>query len=73
MTDGAVHVRPLHRGDSYAAADLDLGRRAFGPFPADEGEQRLASVRLSVDGGRYFGALRDGAIAGTAARCRWPG
>ena len=68
MTDGAVHVRPLHRGDSYAAADLDLdlGRRAFGPFPADEGEHRLASVRLSVDGGRYFGALRDGAIVGTA-------
>ena len=66
MVEGTVYVRPLHRGDSYAAADLDLGRRAFGPFPADEGEQRLASVRLSVDGGRYFGALRDGAIVGTA-------
>ena len=66
MTDGTVHVRPLHRGDRYGAADLDLGRRAFGPFPADEGEHRLASVRLSVDGGRYFGALRGDDVIGTA-------
>ena len=32
--------------------------------PRPRGEQRLASVRLSVDGGRYFGALRDGATSG---------
>ena len=65
MADHPVTVRPLHRGDGYAA-DLDLTRRAFGPFPAAEGEQRLASARLSVDGGRYFGALRDGVLVGTA-------
>lgn len=66
MADHLVTVRPLHRGDSYGVADLDLARRAFGSFPVAEGERRLASVRLSVDGGRYFGALRDGALVGTA-------
>jgi predicted acetyltransferase len=66
VDDRAVHVRPLHRGDCYAAADLDLARRAFGYFSTAEGADRLASVRLSVDGGRYFGALRGDDVVGTA-------
>jgi predicted acetyltransferase len=66
VADRRLLIRPLSRHDSYAAADLDLARRAFGTFSAAEGADRLASVRLSVDGGRYFGALRDGEIIGTA-------
>jgi predicted acetyltransferase len=65
LADVPVTVRPLHRGDNYAA-DLDLNQRAFGPSDPAGNEQRLARVRLSVDGGRHFGALRDGAIVGTA-------
>jgi predicted acetyltransferase len=66
VVDRPVTVRPLRRGDPFEAADLDLGRRAFGFFSAAEGADRLASVRLSVDAGRYFGALRDGDLIGTA-------
>ena len=65
MADLPVTVRPLHRGDDYAA-DLDLNQRAFGPSDPAGNEQRLAGVLLSLDGGRYFGALRDGALVGTA-------
>jgi predicted acetyltransferase len=65
LADVPVTVRPLHRGDNYAA-DLDLNQRAFGPSdPAGDGK-RLTSVRLSVDGGRYFGALRGDDVIGTA-------
>ncbi|HEV8219489.1 MAG TPA: GNAT family N-acetyltransferase [Streptosporangiaceae bacterium] len=65
MADVPVTVRPLHRGDNYAA-DLDLNQRAFGPSDPAGNEQRLASVRLSIDGGRYFGALRGDDVIGTA-------
>jgi predicted acetyltransferase len=65
LADVPVTVRPLHRGDNYAA-DLDLNQRAFGPADPGGNEQRLASVRLSVDGGRYFGALRGDDVIGTA-------
>ena len=65
MADVPVTVRPLHRGDNYAA-DLDLNQRAFGPADPAGNEQRLASVRLSIDGGRYFGALRGDDVIGTA-------
>jgi Acetyltransferase (GNAT) domain len=40
-------VRPLHRGDNYAA-DLDLNQRAFGPADPAGNEQRLTSVRRSA-------------------------
>jgi predicted acetyltransferase len=65
LADVPVTVRPLHRGDNYAA-DLDLNQRAFGPSDPAGNEQRLASVRLSIDGGRYFGALRGDDVIGTA-------
>jgi predicted acetyltransferase len=65
LADHPVTVRPLHRGDNYAA-DLDLNQRAFGPSDPAGNEQRLASVRLSIDGGRYFGALRGDDVIGTA-------
>jgi predicted acetyltransferase len=65
LADVPVTVRPLHRGDNYAA-DLDLNQRAFGPADPGGNEQRLASVRLSIDGGRYFGALRGDDVIGTA-------
>ena len=62
---GAVHVRPLRRGDDLAAT-LDLGQRAFGPASAADSELRLAGAWPPVDGGRYFGALRDGSLTGAA-------
>jgi predicted acetyltransferase len=62
---GAVHVRPLRRGDDLAAT-LDLAQRAFGPASAAGNELRLAGAWPPVDGGRYFGALRDGSLTGAA-------
>jgi predicted acetyltransferase len=60
-----VLVRPLRRDDDLAA-DLDLSHRAFGPVGADEIPARQAFTALSVDGGRFFGALDGGRVVGTA-------
>lgn len=65
MADFPVTVRPLHRGDDFAAV-LDLAERAFGPSGESDSELRLAAAWPTVDGGRFFGALRDGSLVGSA-------
>ena len=65
VTGAPVHVRPLRRGDDLAPS-LDLAQRAFGTFSAADGERRLAAGGPVVDAGRFFGALRDGGLIGTA-------
>jgi predicted N-acetyltransferase YhbS len=60
-----LEVRPLGPRDDLAS-DLDLARRAFGPFGAAERADRLASVRHSVGAGRHFGAFSGGQLLGSA-------
>jgi len=52
--------------DDDLAADLDLARRAFGPFDATEGARRLVSASGSVAAGRHFGAFGGGRLLGSA-------
>ncbi len=59
MTSPPPQIRALGPSDDLAG-DLDLSRRAFGPFGAGEQEARLASARLSADAGRHFGAFGPG-------------
>jgi predicted acetyltransferase len=47
-------VRPLRSGDDLEA-QLDLARRAFGPF--DDAPGRLAAVEAAVSDGRYYAAF----------------
>jgi predicted acetyltransferase len=65
VTGPALEIRPLDRRDDLAG-ELDLARRAFGPFGAGERAARLASIRLSVGAGRHFGAFTGRQLAGSA-------
>jgi predicted N-acetyltransferase YhbS len=65
VTGPEPEIRRLGPGDDLAG-ELDLARRAFGPFGAGEQEARLAGIRLSVSAGRHFGAFSAGQLAGSA-------
>ena len=56
----------LLTADDDLEPDLDLARRAFGPFGEAERERRLASARASVVSGRYLGAFDGGRQVGSA-------
>ncbi len=52
--------------DDDLEPDLDLARRAFGPFGEAERNRRLASARASVVSGRYLGAFDGSRQVGSA-------
>jgi predicted acetyltransferase len=56
----------LLTADDDLEPDLDLARRAFGPFGEAERERRLASARASVVSGRYLGAFDGSRQVGSA-------
>ena len=65
VTGALPEIRKLAPDDDLAP-DLDLARRAFGPFGEQEGARRLASARESVAAGRHFGAFGGGRLLGSA-------
>jgi predicted N-acetyltransferase YhbS len=52
----SIDVRALTDGDDLET-ELDLARRAFGPFGGAERERRLAGVRMMVGAGRHLAAF----------------
>ena len=63
MTD--VEIRPIGLDDDFDA-QLDLGQRAFGVYPAQDRESWLHAARLRAGQGRFLGAFIDGTPVGAA-------
>jgi predicted acetyltransferase len=60
-----VEVRPFGPEDDIEA-ELDLSRRAFGPFSADRRASRVASIQGSIAAGAIIGAFDGSRLVGTA-------
>jgi predicted acetyltransferase len=61
----SIEVRRLTAADDLEP-ELDLSRRAFGPFPAGDRERRLDGVRLTVGAGHHLGAFDGPAMVASA-------
>ena len=63
MTD--VDIRPITHRDDFDA-QLDLGQRAFGVYPAENRASWLYAARLRAGQGLFLGAFTGGTPAGAA-------
>jgi predicted acetyltransferase len=60
-----VEIRPITLDDDFDA-QLDLGQRAFGVYPAQDRASWLHAARLRAGQGLFLGAFMDGTPAGAA-------